>query len=50
MWIKLDKFVLNKHIGAKILGDMGFSELGNEKQDYVKRGLDLLLTVGGGLC
>lgn len=47
---KLNNFVLNKHIGAKILGDMGFSELRNEKQDYVKRGLDLLLTVSGGLC
>jgi len=47
---KLNNFAFNKHIGAKILGDMGFSELGNENQDYVKRGLDLLLTVGGGLC
>ena len=40
---KLNNFVLNKHIGAKILGDMGFSGLGNENQDYVKRGLDLII-------
>ena len=40
---KLNNFVLNKHIGAKILGDMGFSELENENQDYVKRGLDLII-------
>ena len=40
---KLNNFVLNKHIGAKILRDMGFSELRNEKQDYVKRGLDLII-------
>lgn len=40
---KLNNFVLNKHIGAKILRDIGFSELRNEKQDYVKRGLDLII-------
>lgn len=40
---KLNNLKVNIHIGAKILEDMGFSELGNEKQDYVKRGLDLII-------
>lgn len=40
---KLNNFILNKHIVAKILGDMGLRELGNEKQDYVKRSLDLII-------
>ena len=40
---KLNNFILNKHIGTEIFGDMGFSELGNENQDYVKRGLDLII-------
>ena len=40
---KLNNFILNKHIGAKNLGDMGFSELENENRDYVKRGLDLII-------
>lgn len=47
---KLNNLKVNIHLGEKNFGDMGFSELINEKQDYVKRGLDLLLTVGGGLC
>lgn len=42
---KLNNFILNKRIGTKILGDMGFSELGNENQDYVKRGFDLLICI-----
>lgn len=47
---KFNNLKVNINLGEKILRDMGFSELGNEKQDYVKRGLDLLLTVSGGLC
>ena len=40
---KFNNLKVNIHLGKKNLGDMGFSELRNEKQDYVKRGLDLII-------
>ena len=40
---KFNNLKVNIHLGEKNLGYMGFSELRNEKQDYVKRGLDLII-------